>query len=336
MDLSKDSKIFLTGASGFVGNHVLRLLVDNDFTDITCLKRPQSDLSYLGEACINICNWVEGDLLDQALLEDCLSGQEVIINIAADVTFDLRHKKKLLRNARDTTSNLVNAGLYNRVGKLIHISSVAALGRRKKSETIDENNIFSHSQYDTTYGLAKFLSEMEIWRGHTEGLPATVLCPSMILGSGNFEKSSINIFKNIYEGQRFFPTGTTGWVSVEDVAFAVLKCLTGNFSGERFIISAENLAYKDIFGRIASSLKVKRPGIALSPLLGMILWRIEKFKSTFSDSPPLLTKETLQSTSVDSLYDNSKSIKLLGMQYSDMDKTIIESSMKFLQKYAGK
>lgn len=333
MEISKNSKIFITGASGFVGNHVVRLLIDSGYTNLTCLKRHHSDLSFLGQSYTVKCHWVTGDLLNLPLLEEQMAGHEVIINLAADVSFSTKNKKQLLQNAVSSAANLINAALYNDINKVIHVSSVAAIGRRKKIDYIDESIIFSHSAYDTTYGLTKFLAEQEVWRGHAEGINATVLCPSLILGSGNWQTSSIQLFEKIYKGLRYFPLGLTGWVNVEDVATAVLKSLEGDYSGERFIISADNHSYKEVFELIAASIGVKQPEKAITPTLGSIMWRIEKLKTTINRTEPLFTKETFLSTSVNSYYDNSKSVEVLHLKYQSIEDTIKTAGNIFLNTH---
>ena len=333
MEISKNSKIFLTGASGFVGNHVVRLLIDNGYTNLTCLKRHHSNLSYLGQSYEVKCHWVTGDLLDLPLLEEQMAGHEIIINLAAEVTFSTKNKKQLLQNTVSSAANLINAALYNGINKVIHMSSVAAIGRRKKTDYIDESIFFSHSAYDTTYGLTKFLAEQEVWRGHAEGMSATVLCPSMILGSGNWQTSSIQLFEKIYKGLLYYPLGINGWVNVEDVAMAVLKSLEGDYTGERFIISADNHSYKEVFGLIAASIGVKQPGKAITPTLGSILWRLEKLKTMINRNEPLFTKETFLSTSVNSFYDNSKSVEVLQLQYQSIQDTIQSAGDNFLKTH---
>ncbi len=327
MAINQYSKIFLTGASGFVGQHTIKLLISQGYTQITCLTRQPIDK--ISEKYP--CQWITGDLSNLTFLEEQLADKDVIINLAADVTFSTNNKKQFLQNAVTTTANLVNAALYTGIKKMIHISSVAAIGRKKQKDYIDEKVLFSHSPYDTTYGLAKFLGEQEVWRGHAEGLNATVLCPSMILGTGDWNRSSIKLFQKIHNGLKYFPTGITGWVSVNDVANAVSKCLQGDFSGERFIISAENRSYQDIFSLIATAVQAQKPIKALTPALGKTLIAIDKLRSLFSKEDPLLTKETLMSTSVESIYDNSKSIKELGLQYANINETIRQAGKAYLE-----
>ncbi len=329
--LSKTSKIFITGSTGFLGSYIVRKLVLEGYTDIICLKRESSETTLIDDISERV-QWVTGDILDIPLMDRMMTGVDCIIHAAAIVSHTA-NKKIMLQTAMDGTANLVNVAISGGVKKFIHISSVAAIGRGKAVEHINEKQIFSHSKYDTTYGLAKFLAEQEVWRGHAEGLNVTILNPSMILGPGKWDKSSTQIFKRVYKGMKFYPKGITGWVDVRDVAKVTLKCLVEDFNGERFIISAENQKYRNVFERISIQLGVKPPSKLLSLNYAGILWRLEAIRSFFTGNKPLITKETVYSTSVFSTYDNTKSITYLNFQYMPLEKTITESCRIFLETY---
>lgn len=333
--LPTNCKIFITGATGFVGSYIVRRLLSAGYRDLYCLRREDSDLS----AVIDIANavkWMIGDILDVPILESHLKDMDVVIHAAAIVSFKTKNKKKLIETAMNGTANIVNISLGSDVKKFIHISSIAAIGRRKRKESIDEKSIFSHSEFDTTYGLSKFLAEQEVWRGQVEGLNVTILNPSMILGAGDWHKSSLQIYKKIFLGMKYYPEGVNGWVDVRDVAEAALLSLTQDHNGQRFIISAENVAFKSLFEKIADELKVKPPNKKVNYLLAGIIWRLEKIRSWITGSTPVITHETIKSTSVEANYDNSKSITQLGIKYRSLDKTISESCMIFRQSYPNK
>jgi dihydroflavonol-4-reductase len=330
--LSSKSKIFITGATGFVGSYILRKLIADGQENIYCLKRKQSDFKLAADVAAKV-HWVDGDILDIPSLEKHLCGMDIVIHAAAIVTFHTKNKKMLIETAMTGTANLVNVAMHCEVKKFIHISSIAAIGRRKKKEDIDEKLMFSHSEFDTTYGLSKFLAEQEVWRAHAEGLFTTILSPSMVLGAGHWENSSVQIFKKVYQGIKYFPEGVNGWVDVRDVAEAVSLAIKGDFNGERFIISAENIHYQNMFAMIAEQLKVKPPILKFNYLWSGIIWRLEAIRSLLLGSKPIITKETIVSTAVESYYDNKKSIRLLGINYRDMQITIKDSCDAFINSW---
>ncbi len=326
--LSHKSKIFVTGATGFLGSYIVRQLLDDKYENITCLSRRNSTKDLTSDFYHKV-TWVDGDILDVPFLSEVLQGVDCIIHAAAIVTFSIREKKKMIQTAVDGTANLVNIGLECDVKKFVHISSIAAIGRKKPIEDISEKMIFSHSKYNTTYGLSKFLAEQEVWRGHAEGLNVTILNPSMILGAGRWSSSSVQIFKKVKNGLSYYPYGTNGWVDVRDVANAVVISVSELYNGERFIISAENLPYKSIMEDIAVGLNVKAPDKKVNMNLAGIVWRLEAIRSYFTGKNPAITKETIQSTSVISRYDNTKSKEILGLQYRPIKDTIKESCEVF-------
>lgn len=329
---STKSKIFITGATGFVGSYIVRKLLECGYENLYCLIRKASDRSLIADFFEQVV-WLEGDILDMPLILEQTEGMEIVIHAAAQVTFGTKEKKKMIDTAMIGTANLVNASLDNDVKKFIHISSIAAIGRKKKVEHIDEKLLFSHSEFDTTYGLSKFLAEQEVWRGHAEGLSTIILNPSMILGAGNWEESSTQLYKKIYEGLQYYPSGINGWVDVKDVANAVALSINSHLDGKRFIISAENLSYKSVFEKIAANLNVNGPSKGMSNFWAAVIWRVESIRSFLMGTKPIITKETIKSTSVSSYYDNTSSKTYLGLTYTPIDETIAESCTTFLSTF---
>jgi dihydroflavonol-4-reductase len=330
--LDKNSRILLTGATGFLGRYILRSLISAGYNNLVCLTR-KNIIPLQGNFEDASVNWIYGDISDILFLEQALDGFDGIIHCAAIVSFDIRQKKSLLKTSMEGTANLVNIALEKKVTFFLHISSVAALGRKKPEESISEKSVFSHSTYDTTYGLSKFLAEQEVWRGHAEGLKVAILNPSTILGSGNWHQSSPQIFRKIHSGLPFYPTGSTGWVDVRDVASAVLKILDLQPNGERFIISSQNMDYKQVFEKIASCMNVKPPRYPLQTRFGAWKWRLESLKAILFSSESQLTRETYQSTSAISNYQNNKSTSTLGLLYIPIEQTIAQTCAVFLESY---
>jgi nucleoside-diphosphate-sugar epimerase len=192
--------IFITGSTGIVGTRIMFDLLERGLA-VKALKRKNSDLDfvkrvfvfYSGEKGIGLFNniqWVEGDILDVALLERYLAGVEQVYHCAALVSYQPRDEEKLLRINQEGTANLVNAALAAGVKRLCHISSVAAMGRKTGKRLTDEKTAWERKANKSNYSLSKFLSEQEVWRGMAEGLPAVIVNPSIILGPSKAKQSS--------------------------------------------------------------------------------------------------------------------------------------------------
>ena len=124
------------------------------------------------------------------------------------------------------------------VKKLIYVSSIAALGRTKERPRLDESSKWVQSKGNSQYAVSKYLGEQEVWRGQTEGLSTAIVNPSVILGSGYWNLGSARFFKQVDEGLKFSPVGSSGFVDVRDVARFMVLLLESDISGQRYILNA--------------------------------------------------------------------------------------------------
>lgn len=295
--------ILVTGASGLVGSHLLQELILAG-KSVRALYRNEIPII---ENTTGI-EWVKGDILDIVALEDSLENVHQVYHCAAIVSFNPAKKKMMQHTNIEGTANVVNACINKGVKRLLFVSSVAALGRIREDKPIDETMNWTPETSNSEYGKTKYLSEMEVWRGMSEGLSVVVVNPVIILGSGNWESGSSGIFKSAYNEFPWYTEGMSGFVDVKDVVSAMQLLMGSNINGERFILSGHNAHYKDIFGLIATVFHKRPPYKKVTPLLAGIVWRIEAIKAYFSGKDPLLTKETAKTASAKVSFNNSKLI----------------------------
>jgi len=324
--------VLVTGGTGFVGSYIVRELLLNHYK-VRVLARPSSDLHLLEGIRADI-EVVEGDLLDIFSLEEAMKDMDLLINAAAVVSHQKTNRKRMLQVAIQGTGDLANTALRYGIKKMIHISSIAALGRMEEINDIDEHQIFGHSKFDTAYGLSKFLAEQEIWRACAEGLPAVILNPSFIIGAGKWSRSTPKYFDKIYKGLHHFPSGINGFVDVRDVAKAALKSLESPNSGERLIISAENQSYETIFKAIGEGLQVKSSWKIISPALRLLLKWFRYLPLNQDKELCSLQDDFLQIASMNSMYQNAKSIELLHMDYTPVARSIEDTCKIYLKNKA--
>ena len=296
--------IFITGATGLVGSHLIKELIKQD-VKIKALYR--NDVPFVH----NNIEWIKGDLFDIILLEEILNGVDQLYHCAAKVSFNPKNKKELFKTNVEGTANIVNACINCGVKKLLHVSSVAAIGRPKLHATINEDLYPNEETTKTTYGESKYFAEMEVWRGIAEGLDAVIINPSIILGAGNWNKGSSEIFKTVYKEFPYYTEGVTGFVDVHDVVAVMIALMNSDISAERFIVNAENISYKMLFDMIAEAFGKKPPHKKTSPLLAGILWRAAAIKSLFTGKAPFITKETARTALATVHFDNSKLLNAL-------------------------
>jgi nucleoside-diphosphate-sugar epimerase len=229
------------------------------------------------------------------------------------------------------TANVVNLCLEAGIKRLIHISSVASLGRTSNGEIISEKKQWVESKINTHYAISKYRSEMEVWRGFAEGLEGVILNPSTIVGFGNWNNSSCAIFKNAFEEFPWYTNGLNGFVYVEDVARVIIHLMNSKITGERFIISAENWTFKQLLSAMADGFHKKHPSREASPAIGQFAWRLEKIKSVFTGKKPLLSRESAKVAQSRTSFDNRKILSVLpGFQFTPLDAAILASCKQYL------
>jgi len=157
--------------------------------------------------------------------------------------------------------------------------------------------------------------------------------PSIILGAGDWNKGSTAIFKNVFNEFKWYTTGINGFVDVRDVAKSMLLLMQSDISNEKFIISAENRTYQDVFNCIAENFKKNKPSKLVTPFIASMVWRIEKIKCFFTKKEPLITKETANAALDHVRYDNSKLLKFLPeFTYHKIEDTIFHCCKILQQK----
>jgi len=318
-----------------VGSYILRYLVKRGYSNLFCLKRSNSKIELLSAIADKI-TFVEGDVLDIPSLENAIGQMDIVIHCAAMVSFKAKDRERMLKVNVEGTANIVNICTGNNIEKLIHISSIASIGRIESGKMMTEKTDWTDSKYNSDYAISKYLSEMEVWRGFAEGLPVAILNPSLIMGAGFWDIGTGELFKKVYSGLPVYPTGTNGFVDVRDVAQMAILLMEKDITGERFICSSENLKHQNVFTKMANSLGKTPPKIKLSSSLVSFATFFLNLFNLIPGYSSNLTSQSLKNASFDSLYDNTKSIKTLEYEYIPLDKTIEETAKLFLDTYPEK
>jgi dihydroflavonol-4-reductase len=321
--------VFVTGGTGLLGGYLLRELLKRG-EKVKALYRNQLPWLLSREETETI-EWVKGDILDVVLLHEICSEAEEVYHCAGLVSFNPSRRNELMRINVAGTANIVNACIAGGVKKLVHVSSVSALGRKRNNMTVNEDAKWSEENNLSGYGKSKYYAELEVWRGISEGLNAVIVNPTIILGVGNWDDSSAATFKNAYQEFPFYTEGISGFVDAADTASCMVELMKSGISGERFIISAENLGFREVFTMMATNFGKKPPKWKVGRLLASIVWRWERIKSMFTGTDPLLTKETAETARTKVYFDNKKLLKFLPQfSFRPLDKSIAESCHEYL------
>lgn len=329
-NLNQNKKLtaLVTGGSGLVGSHVINQLL-KEGVQVKALYR--IDIPAIQGA--GKVTWFKGDILDVTAVEEAMQNISHVYHCAAIVSFNPKRKQELFKTNVEGTANVVNAALNSGIKKLCYVSSVAALGVTKNGSEINERVTWSEEDNKSNYSKSKYLAEVEVWRGIGEGLKAVIVNPSIILGAGNWNEGSTKLFKTAYEEFAWYTTGITGFVDVADVVDVMIQLMKSDVSGEKFILSAENKQYKEVFTLMANAFGRKAPHKKVSNLLADIIWRAEAIKSIFGDKEPLLTKETASAAQSIRNFNNSKIKNYLpSFSFTPLEETIRRIAVELKEK----
>ncbi len=323
--------VLVTGGTGFLGSYILQHLIEKGYP-VRAIRRSSKALPWIPAGILEKVEWVDGDVLDVVALEEAMEGVDTVIHSAAVVSFVKKDRKEMYKVNVEGTANVVNMALEKNVRRMVHISSVAALGRTAGGGHVTEEKKWEESKVNTNYAISKYKSELQVWRGISEGLEAVILNPSTILGYGDWHSSSCAIFRNVYEEFKWYSPGINGFVDVDDVAKATIALMESGISEQRYIVNGDTWSFKQLQDTIADAFAKKRPSRATTPFLMALAWRIEKIKSLFSGKKPLLTKESARVAQSKTWFENDKIRRdLPGFSFTPLEETI----KKACEKYTG-
>lgn len=319
--------ILITGITGLLGSNMAKLAIKEGH-EVSGLVRKGSDTALINNIISEI-QIIEGDILDIDLISQAFKSVDWIYHAAAVVSFAPRDYNIMTKINIEGTANVVNACLYAGVKKLCFVSSVAALGKPALAimksnalNVIDENQKWENSNEHSHYAKTKFLAECEVWRGMSEGLNAVIINPSIILGEGNAERSSSQLFNYVKSKKPFYTGGKINYVDIQDVCKVSMALLKSDISNERFVLNAGNIGFKAFFDKIAQGFQVKAPSVFINGFWTGIIWRLEKLKAIITGKAPLITKETAQTANLDIRFENSKIRETLQFSFTPLDKSI--------------
>ncbi|HIP33100.1 MAG TPA: NAD-dependent epimerase/dehydratase family protein [Crocinitomicaceae bacterium] len=323
--------IFVTGGTGLLGSHLLiELSQSNDI--IKASYRSQKKIDQLKklfqyylkkdwEAHFNKIEWHQGDILDIPFLQDVMTDCTQVYHCAALVSFYRKDFNNCMKINREGTANIVNVCLDKNIDKLCYVSSTAAIGG-ENHKIISEKYKWKNTPTTSGYSISKYSAEKEVWRGIEEGLNAVMVNPCVILGAGNWNDSSLTIFKTMRKGVKFYPPGSNAQVDARDVAEIMMQLMNSNISSQRFLCIGSNQSFKELMTVIATENNVNAPSIAVKK------WMVEPVRifagiaSFFTRKKPSITRETINSLFGHLSYDNSKICAELNFEFRSLEETV--------------
>lgn len=335
MSASGNNLTLLTGSTGLVGGHML-VHLHQAGKKIRCLVRSTSSLDQLKLICSyynlsfdelkNSVEWVVGNTLDFVGLNELMENVAEVYHCAAVVSFNTKNRIEVLQTNVQGTSNMVDAALKVGVKKFCFISSIAALGVTPDYSTISEDTPRKNEDPSSTYSESKFRSELEVWRGISEGLNAVIVNPGVVLGPGSPDKGSLLLFQTGRKGMPFYTKATTGYVDVRDVCQISIELMNKELFNQRYILVSENAHNGTIFSLIANEFGKKPPQILAGKALLNAGALISTITGWLTGTTPQLTNDTIRSVLIPRSYSNDRVRAALNYSFIPLADTIHETS----------
>lgn len=326
--------IFVTGGTGILGSHLLFNISKSEsairalYRSVERIEQTKSVFKYYNpdswESQFSKIEWVEGNILDITDMLELIKGCNRVYHCAALVSFHPKDFYRLIKINREGTENVVNACLHNNVEKLCHVSSTAAIGGDEKND-INEETKWKNTPSTGGYSISKYSAEREVWRGIEEGLNAVIVNPCVIFGAGNWNESSLAIFKTVQRGIKYYPPGANATVDARDVAEIMQLLMNSEIKNERYLCIGSNQSFKELMTCISKELKVKEPTKEVGRFTVNFVRRILAFFKRIQGKRSDITKETVNNLFSVKSYDNSKVRAVLNFEFKDLKEQVRNS-----------
>ncbi|MDB5270185.1 MAG: epimerase [Hymenobacter sp.] len=319
--------IFVTGGTGLIGSFLLRALRERGLA-VRALHR--------GAVPTNAASgveWLAGDLLDTEQLRMALTPDVThVFHCAGLVSYAPQDEDLLLSVNVQGTAAVVDACLERPGVRLVHVSSVAALGGPAAGTTAAPGEVLTVTEKASwdlgaahpAYATSKYLGELEVWRGVAEGLSAVIVNPSVVLGPGDWHRSSTRLLRYAHQQHRFYTRGLINFVDVRDVVAQLLALAFDQpeASGQRYILSAEAMPLADFFRQAAAAMQRRPPTVAVPDWAAEIIWRLEHARAVLTGARPLITKDTARAGRQPVVYSHAKVQSATGLKFRPLADTL--------------
>lgn len=312
-------KILVTGATGFLGHHLIQRLKRNGY-EIRIFKEKSASMDLLKTEKVEIAT---GDIRNQKEVEKAVKGCNIVFHLAGLISYWKKLNALQYEINVEGTRNIVKACLENNVEKLIYVSSTVTIGVEDNEKLANENTSYNLSPLKIGYCDTKFLAEKEIYKGANKGLNAVILCPGSMYGEGDKRKIKTDLtFSFKFPMNFFYINGGLAVVDVKDVVEGLIKAWEKGRKGERYILAGENLSFYEIRKIIAKALDKNPPSICLPNWLLLLLSYIFVGISKITGKKPKLTPEIVKFNKIYFYFSNKKAKEELGITFKPFKESI--------------
>ncbi len=323
------AKVLVTGANGFLGSWVVRRLIQ-DGHQVFSLVRKSSDLSELEGIPTE---YLYGDVTDVHSLLQAFQGMDTVFHLAGLIAYKKSERAAMEKVNVEGTRNVIEACRATSVRRLVHLSSVVAVGASFDSHhVLNEESPYNVGHLDLGYFETKREAELLVIEACRKNrLDAVILNPSTIYGPGDARKGSRKIQLKVARGKfKFYTPGGVNVVYVEDVVDGILSAWKKGRTGERYILAGQNLSIKELFAMIAKEAGQKPPTLLLPSFVLHTLGIIGDFMSVLGLKGGL-SQENAWTSTMFHWFDSSKAQRELDFKPRPAE-IAISQSVKWIKE----
>ena len=322
-------KVLVTGATGFLGGWMVKKLL-HEGVEVRIIRRPSSSLEELEGLQIELA---DGDVTNAESLVEASRGVDSIFHLAGLIAYSRAQRPQMERVNVGGTQNVIDACVKNKIRRLVHLSSVVAIGASFDGVPLNEESPYNVKHLHLGYFDTKHDAEVLVKQATSAGkIDSVILNPSTIYGAGDAKKGSRNLQLKVAQGRfPFYAPGGVNVVAVEDVVAATIQAWKTGRSGERYILAGENILIKDLFTLIAHEAGVEPPKYKIPTPLLTAIGKVGDVMESLGKKGPL-NSENAWTSRLFHWFDSSKAQRELGLKITPA-KVAIANSVSWIKEH---
>lgn len=326
-NISSMAKVLVTGASGFLGSHIVRKALERGY-EVRALVRESSSLKNIDGLPVEI---VHGDIRAKDRMLPAMKGCSLVFHAAADYRFTSLQGDDVVQTNVEGTKNVVEAAMEAGVERMVYTSSTATIGIPDDGSPGNEETPLSEADLVGPYKQSKYVAELVVKKAASQGFPVVIVNPSAPVGTHDSKPTPTGKFIVDFLNGKMFAYTDTGLnlVDAEDVADGHFLAAQKGKQGERYILGNRNLPFKEILDMLATITGLPSPKVRLPHGAVLFIARVNELVSKgLLKKEPGIPVEGVKLSRKKMFFDAGKARKELGMQQASVI-TALEKAVKW-------